>query len=118
MKSVAKRPPQGQLLCKICSTRFSPDESRFSSVKLRCTHCGNSLVPKKERKHFIIHKCINPKCPYYLYNLGKVDREDLREDYGRNKYKLHYIKFIADGYNAVSSCRNGVRKKAGQRLYL
>ena len=82
---------KGQLLCKVCSARFSPDESRFSSVKLRCPHCGNTLVPKKERKHFIIHKCINPKCPYYLYNLKKVDKEDLRQDYGKNKYKLHYI---------------------------
>ncbi len=60
-------------------------------MKLRCPHCGNTLVPKKERKHFIIHKCINPKCPYYLYNLKKVDQEDLRQDYGKNKYKLHYI---------------------------
>ena len=44
---------KGQLLCKICDARFSPDESRFSSVKLRCPHCGNTLVPKKDRKHFI-----------------------------------------------------------------
>ena len=82
---------KGQLLCKICDARFSPNESRFSSVKLRCPHCGNALVPKKDRKHFVIHKCVNPKCPYYLHNLKKVDKEDLKEDYGKNKYKLHYI---------------------------
>ena len=82
---------KGQLMCKICDTRFSPDESRFSSVKLQCPHCGNSLVPKKDRKHFIVHKCVNPKCPYYLHNLKKVDKADLAEDYGKNKYKLHYI---------------------------
>ena len=29
--------------------------------------------------------------PYYLHNLKKVDKADLAEDYGRNKYKLHYI---------------------------
>lgn len=50
-----------QLLCKVCDTRFSPEDSRFSSVKLRCPHYGNALVPKKSRKHFIIHKCVNPK---------------------------------------------------------
>ena len=44
---------------------------------LRCPHCGNTLVPKKERRHFIIHKCVNPKCPYYLHNLKKVDQDDL-----------------------------------------
>lgn len=60
-------------------------------MKLRCPHCGNALVPKKDRKHFIIHKCVNPKCPYYLHNLKKVDKENLIEDYGKNKYKLHYI---------------------------
>lgn len=59
--------------------------------KLRCPHCGNTLVPKKDKKHFIVHKCVNPKCPYYLHNLKKVDKADLKEDYGKNKYKLHYI---------------------------
>ena len=82
---------KGQLLCKICAARFSPSESRFSSLKLRCPHCGHTLVPKKDRKHFILHKCVNPKCPYYLHNLKKVDKADLKEDYGKNKYKLHYI---------------------------
>ena len=82
---------KGQVLCKVCDARFSPVESRFSSMKLRCPHCGNTLVPKKDRKHFIVHKCVNPKCPYYLHNLKKVDKEDLKEDYGKNKYKLHYI---------------------------
>ena len=82
---------KGQLSCKVCSARFSPSESRFSSIKLRCPHCGHSLVPKKDRKHFVIHKCVNPKCPFYLHNLKRVDQEDLNEDFGKNKYKLHYI---------------------------
>ena len=82
---------KGHCLCKVCDAKFSPAESRFSSVKLRCPHCGNALVPKKNRKHFRIHKCVNPKCPYYLHNLRKVDKKDLDEDYGKNKYKLYYI---------------------------
>ena len=82
---------KGQLLCKVCDARFSPTESRYSSVKLRCPHCGNTLVPKKDRKHFIVHKCVNKKCPYYLHQLKKVDKEDLKQAYGKNKYKLHYI---------------------------
>ena len=51
----------------------------------------HALVPKKDRKHFIVHKCINPKCPYYVKNLKKISKDDLKEDYGKNKYKLHYI---------------------------
>ena len=82
----------GQLKCKVCDTNFSPDENRFAkSYSLRCPHCGRTLTAKKVRKHFILHKCVNPKCPYYLYNLKKVDKADLNEDYGKNKYKLHYI---------------------------
>lgn len=64
---------------------------KAASVKPRCPHCGNILVPKKNRKHFIVYKCVNPKCPYYLHNLKKVDKKDLEEAYGKNKYKLHYI---------------------------
>ena len=83
---------KGQILCKVCDALFSPEEgNRFSSLNLRCPYCSHSLVHKKDRKHFIIHKCVNPKCPYYLRNLKKVDKADLDEDYGKNKYKLHYI---------------------------
>ena len=83
---------KGQLLCKVCDARFSPAEgNRFSSLNLRCPYCNHSLVHKKDRKHFIIHKCVNQKCSYYLHNLKKVDKADLDEDYGKNKYKLHYI---------------------------
>lgn len=82
----------GQIKCKVCDTNFSPQENRFSrQFTLRCPHCGKALVAKKERKHFVLHKCVNPKCPYYLHNLKKVDRKDLKESYGKNKYKLHYI---------------------------
>ncbi len=83
---------KGQLNCKVCDALFSPEEgNRFSSLNLRCPHCEHSLVHKKDRKHFVVHKCVNPKCPYYLHNLKKVDSKDLKEDYGKNKYKLHYI---------------------------
>ena len=83
---------KGQLMCKVCQTKFSPEEEHISSLKLRCPHCMNALVPKKNRKHFIVHKCVNPKCPYYIKNLRKVDKTDLKEDYGKSKYKLHPIR--------------------------
>lgn len=58
---------------------------------MKCPHCNHCLVHKKDRKHFIIHKCVNPKCPYYLHNLKKVDKNHLDENFGKNKYKFHYI---------------------------
>ncbi|SFQ51655.1 Transposase (or an inactivated derivative), partial [Lachnospiraceae bacterium XBB1006] len=80
---------KGQVLCKVCQNRFSPIESRFTKkTSLRCPYCTYILSPIKNRKHFVIHKCINPKCPYYLRNLKKIDKADLNDRY---KYKLHYI---------------------------
>ena len=90
---------KSQLRCKVCQSHFSPSEgNRFSSLNLRCPHCGHSLVQIKDRKHFVIHKCVNLKCSYYLSNLAKVDKEDLCRENGRSKYKLHYIyrEFIID----------------------
>ena len=81
---------KGQIFCKVCDTKFTPDDNRFGKpFLLKCPHCSHSLTPKKDRKHFIVHKCTNPKCPYYLRNLKKVDKEDIAEN--KYKYKLHYI---------------------------
>ena len=82
----------GQILCKVCSNTFFPDGKRSAkNMAFKCPYCSHSLVPKKDRKHFIVHKCVNPKCTYYLKNLKKVDKEDLDAPHGKNKYKLHYI---------------------------
>lgn len=82
---------QTQILCKVCQSRFKPNaESRFSKTHvLKCPHCSHTLVHTKDRKRFVIHKCINPKCPYYLRNLKKVDKSDLQKH--KYKFKLHYI---------------------------
>ena len=82
---------KSQIRCKVCLNRHSlSDDNRFSKThKLRCPHCSRILEPIKNRKHFIIHKCKNPKCPFYLHNLRKVKKEHLNEEKG--KYKLHYI---------------------------
>lgn len=61
---------------KVCLNRHSLSvDIRFSKThKLRCPHCSRILEPIKNRKHFIIHKCKNPKCPFYLHNLKKVKK--------------------------------------------
>ena len=81
----------GQYQCKICGQTFTTGENVSTPMRLLCPYCNHTLVHKKDRKHFIVHKCVNPKCSYYLHNLKKVSKEDLKEDYGKNKYKLHYI---------------------------
>ena len=81
----------GQYLYKVCGQTFSSSEYTTTSMRFFCPHCNHSLVPKKDRTFFRIHKCVNPKCSYYLHNLSKVYPEHLKEDFGKNKYKLHYI---------------------------
>lgn len=81
-----------QLLCKICSTRFSPDLNRFSkNFTLRCPYCEHALVKTKERKDFNIYKCVNSKCSYYVRNFAKLDVIAKNDEQARHEYKLHYI---------------------------
>lgn len=81
----------GQYRCKICQQTFVTGEQITAPYRLVCPYCNHSLSPKKERKVFNIHKCVNMKCSFYLANLKKVKKEHLEEEYGKNKYKLHYI---------------------------
>ena len=70
---------------------FVTGEVVTSPLRFVCPYCGHSLVPNKDRKFFRIHKCVNPRCSFYLHNLSRVDKDHLHEDYGKNKYKLHYL---------------------------
>jgi len=80
----------GQYQCKVCGQTFVTGEQVTKVLKLKCPYCGHSLVPKKNRKFFIIHKCVNNKCSYYLHNLRKVDSQDLEQNQ-KFKHKLHYL---------------------------
>ena len=83
---------RGQLLCKICNHRFSKGKTDFKPIALLCPYCGHTLAPKKDRKHFNIHKCVNKNCSFYLDSLRKLSPEDLAEyQKDKHKFKLHYI---------------------------
>ena len=66
---------KGQYLCKVCNERFSNTNIYNRPLALSCPYCGNILVPKKDRKHFRIHKCVNSKCSYYQKNLSKLPKD-------------------------------------------
>lgn len=80
----------GQYQCKVCAQTFVTGEQVTKKLKLMCPYCGHSLVPKKNRKFFNIHKCVNDTCVYYLHNLKKVDPETIKHNQ-KYKHKLHYI---------------------------
>ena len=83
---------RGQFLCKVCNTLFNKNNYASLHFDFSCPHCGKPLSTKKERKHFIIHRCRNPKCSFYLNNLNSLSQQDL-EEYNSypERFKLHYI---------------------------
>lgn len=89
----------GQYQCKICGQTFSTGELVKRPIVLTYPHCGHTLIPKKDRKHFRVHKCVNKNCSYYLDNLKKIPKDLKLED----KYKLHYIyrEFTIDFFKVV-----------------
>lgn len=80
---------KGQYQCKVCGQTFANGERVTAPLKLICPYCGHTLSPKKDRKHFILHKCINKSCSYYKHNLKQLPKDLPKKD--KYKYKLHYI---------------------------
>jgi transposase-like protein/DNA-directed RNA polymerase subunit RPC12/RpoP len=80
---------RGSYLCKVCGTVFADGAKVTRALTLACPYCNRVLQPKIDRKHFIVHKCFNKKCNYYLDNLRKLPKGLPKSDY--YKYKLHYI---------------------------
>ncbi len=80
---------RGQYQCKICGENFNESNHTTKPIVFSCPYCGQTLSPKKDRKHFRIHKCVNPKCSYYRKNLDKLPKG--LSDADKHKYKLHYI---------------------------
>ena len=48
---------RGQFLCKVCNTHFNQNNYASLHFGFCCPHCSKPLSTKKERKHFIIHRC-------------------------------------------------------------
>ena len=54
---------KGQILSKVCDARFSPGDSRFSSMKLRCPQCGNAPRPKERAEALHPPQMCQPEPP-------------------------------------------------------
>lgn len=83
---------RGQLWCKICDLKFSKTKTDFKPISLLCPYCGHTLVKKKERKNFNIHKCVNKDCSFYINSIKNLSPEEFDEyQKDKHKFKLHYI---------------------------
>ena len=80
---------KGQYQCKVCHHTFHDNDKDISKLHLLCPYCSHALSPVKDRKNFIIHKCVNNSCSYYRHNLSKLPKDLPQKD--RWKYKLRYI---------------------------
>ena len=90
---------KGEYKCKVCGQCFANGINASQPLILSCPYCGRLLQPQKKRKDFIVHKCVNHSCRYYLNNLKKLPKDLPFEQ--RYKYKLHYIyrEFRVDFFN-------------------
>jgi transposase-like protein/ssDNA-binding Zn-finger/Zn-ribbon topoisomerase 1 len=80
---------RGQFKCSVCDKVFNESNYATKPIVLICPYCGHTLTQKKDRKHFRIHKCTNPKCSYYLDGLKRLPSDVKSSE--KYKYKLHYI---------------------------
>jgi len=92
---------RGQYLCKVCKCNFNQKNRYLKNVVYRCPHCGKALAEVKKRKDFLIYKCVNLKCSYYLNKLNSLSLEE-RTKFNNNphEFKMHYI-FRAFNFNFI-----------------
>lgn len=111
---------KGQYLCKVCNSLFNRKERFVKEPILRCPHCGHSLVKKKERSCFFVHKCVNDNCSFYLNNLNSLSKKD-RDCFAMHpeNYKLHYIyrEFNIDFLPLSSQQRYDIPTSGLSRIY-
>ena len=79
---------KGQYLCKVCGLTFKENNFASKPLNFKCPYCNTTLDIHKKKKSFIVHKCRNPKCSYYLNNLKKLPNNLSHSE--KSKYKLHY----------------------------
>lgn len=83
---------RGQLGCKVCGSTFSKDKTYLEKTVFKCPHCRQVLSKIKDRKQFFIYKCTNNDCPYYLFNLKSMTKEQ-KDDFKKNphNYKVRFL---------------------------
>lgn len=83
---------KGQFQCKVCKSTFTRKNQFSKSVILRCPHCNKALVAIKDRRFFVVYKCKNNDCSFYLKNIRSLSKEqkDLFE-LKPHSFKVRYI---------------------------
>ncbi|MEG2788316.1 MAG: hypothetical protein RR942_10885 [Romboutsia sp.] len=79
-------------LAVMWKSTFKSGDKFKKEVLLKCPHCSKSLDKIKDRKSFLIYKCRNNKCSFYLSNKNSLSCED-KAKFEKNPqaFKLRYI---------------------------
>lgn len=78
-----------QVYCKVCK-HYSNPHKKLKDIAIKCPHCAKTLVKLEkdtEKNGYLIYKCCNKKCPFFIKNKRKSKKAKKRK---RNE-KLHYI---------------------------
>ena len=97
----------GQFQCKVCGQTFVTGEVVTSPLRFVCPYCGHSLVPNKDRKFSASINASTPGAPSTYTTSPGLIRTICMRDYGKNKYKLHYLyrEFTVDFFRMdLDSC--------------
>lgn len=82
---------KGQMKCKCCENTFTDKVTLPEEEAIYCPYCKCRLELHHDRNNYIVYRCPNKKCSYYLNNKELVDEgkgERLKTSSGG--YKLHY----------------------------
>lgn len=90
---IYSRKAQGKgFSCKCCNNYFTDKFDKLKSISFKCPHCSQFLTKQKIRDNFILFKCKNNNCPFYIRNFNSLSKNDKLEfSINPGKFKLHYI---------------------------
>lgn len=78
--------------CKCCKNYFTNHFEKLNVVAFRCPHCHRFLEKHKYRSSFILYKCKNNNCPFYINKLNSMSKKEKRlYEENPGKFKLRYI---------------------------
>lgn len=91
---------KGQYLCKICRTPFTVRTTVSDEIGIYCPYCGCTLEKHHDRSGYIVYKCMNTKCSYYLENKKNPTKTSSGQDY----LHYHYREFKFDLDSLKNQC--------------
>jgi transposase-like protein len=83
---------KGQYQCKVCACLFNKKNPYAKEAILKCPHCSKTLEKIKERKDFLVFKCKNNNCPYYIKKLQGMSKKEKKQfEKNPQSFKVRYI---------------------------